>query len=251
MSRLFHVSDLHFGREDTAAIAWFAERVRAEQPDAVLITGDLTMRAHRHEFEAAAAWIGALGVPLTIEVGNHDLPYFNLWNRFVRPYARYERIERAIERPLDLADVAIVPLKTTARAQLRTNWSHGIVRGPRLREAVRTLNALPEPRVRIVTVHHPLLDKPGGNVEGRTRGGLAALHALSAAGTDVVLSGHVHDPFDIMWTDGPHPVRLIGAGTLSERIRSTPPSYNELVVEGLDIHVTVRTMDAPLAAPVA
>jgi len=187
MSRLFHVSDLHFGREDTAAIAWFAETVRAEQPDAVLITGDLTMRARAREFEAASAWIGALGVPLTIEVGNHDLPYFNLWNRFVRPYSRYDRIERAIERPLELADVAIVPLRTTARAQWRTNWSHGVVRGHRLRTTVKTLNAVPEPRVRIVTVHHPLIDKPGGHAEGRTRGGLEALHALSVAGADLVL----------------------------------------------------------------
>jgi len=45
MARLFHVSDLHFGREDKAAIRWFADLVRSEKPDAVVCTGDLTMRA--------------------------------------------------------------------------------------------------------------------------------------------------------------------------------------------------------------
>src|SRR3546814_4621833 len=75
MTRLFHISDLHFGLEDRAALGWFADCVRRERPDAVLITGDLTMRARSREFAAACDWIGALDVPVTVEVGNHDLPY--------------------------------------------------------------------------------------------------------------------------------------------------------------------------------
>ena len=74
MTRLFHISDLHFGLEDRVALDWFRECVRREQPDAVLITGDLTMRARSHEFAAACDWLEALAVPITVEVGNHDLP---------------------------------------------------------------------------------------------------------------------------------------------------------------------------------
>src|SRR3546814_10736633 len=66
MTRLFHISDLHFGLEDRAALGWFADCVRAERPDAVLITGDLTMRARSREFAAACDWIGALDVPVKI-----------------------------------------------------------------------------------------------------------------------------------------------------------------------------------------
>ena len=241
MSTLFHVADLHFGREDAAAVAWFAQVVRDERPDAVLITGDLTMRARSAEFAAAATWIDALGVPVTIEIGNHDLPYFNLWKRLTRPYARYQRLETSLEKLLDLPDVAVVPLKTTARAQLRLNWAHGYVTKRRVTTAVAALNAIPDGRVRIVTCHHPLYDKPGGIAEGRTRGGRAALFALSDAHADLVLSGHVHDPFDIVWTDGTHPVRMIGAGTLSERTRSTPPSFNMIQVDGRKVEVVVRT----------
>ena len=119
MTRLFHISDLHFGLEDRAALGWFRECVRREQPDAVLITGDLTMRARSHEFAAACDWIEALDVPVTVEVGNHDLPYFNPFARFFWPYRRIRRIERLVERELDFADLAVVPLKTTARAQWR------------------------------------------------------------------------------------------------------------------------------------
>ena len=115
---LFHLSDLHFGREDAAALDWVRAAIARERPDAVLITGDLTMRARRREFRACA-WISELGVPVTVEVGNHDLPYFNLLERFVRPYRRYRAIERLIERELDFPGFAVVPLKTTTRAQPR------------------------------------------------------------------------------------------------------------------------------------
>ena len=98
MTRLYHISDLHFGLEDRAALAWFADIVRREPPDAVLITGDLTMRARSREFAAACDWIGALGAPVTVEVGNHDLPYFNPVARFLYPYRRIRGIEALIDR---------------------------------------------------------------------------------------------------------------------------------------------------------
>jgi len=242
MSTLFHVSDLHFGAQDSAALSAFAARVHTERPDAVLITGDLTMRARHTEYAAATNWLAALGVPLSIEVGNHDLPYFNPWARFVQPYARYERLARSIEAHIDLPDVVIVPLRTTARAQLRLNWSQGQVRSKRLNAAVETLKSSGPDRIRIVTCHHPLSDKPGSHTEGRTRGGRAALALLAAAGADLVLSGHVHDPFDIVWTEGPRPIRMVGAGTLSERTRATPPSYNRIAIDGHDIDVAPQQL---------
>jgi hypothetical protein len=59
---------------------------------------------------------------------------------------------------------------------------------------------------------------------------------------DAVLSGHVHDPFDMTIDAGGHPIRIIGAGTLSERTRATPPSFNRLTWSadaGLDVAVQV------------
>ena len=57
-----------------------------------------------------------------------------------------------------------------------------------------------------------------------------------------MLSGHVHEPFDLIWRDGPSPVRLIGAGTLSVRTRREPASYNALTVEDGALSVTVRAL---------
>ena len=70
--KLFHISDIHFGLEDPAALAWVEDCIASERPDAVAITGDLTMRARHKEFIAACKWISSLDVPVTVEIGNHE-----------------------------------------------------------------------------------------------------------------------------------------------------------------------------------
>lgn len=242
MIRLFHVSDIHFGAQDDAALDWFASLVHAEQPDAVIMTGDLTMRARRHEFEAAAKWLEALNRPVTVEVGNHDLPYFNLWARFVTPYKRYKALERMIERPLEIKGVSVVPLKTTARFQARFNWSKGYVSGRALRKTLTEVAAVPKGNLILIAAHHPLIEA-GTRSSAKTRRGAEALAALSDAGAHAVLTGHVHDPFEVEQPTANGTIRLIGAGTLSERVRDTRPSFNEIRVgDGGAFEAVVRVM---------
>ena len=243
MIRLFHVSDVHFGAEDGAATAWFARTVKQEQPDAVIVTGDLTMRARHAEFAAATIWLDSFGCPVTVEVGNHDLPYFNPFARFLQPYARYGRLERMIERPLAIAGLAIVPLRTTARFQWRLNWSKGHVSAGELARTLAEMARVPAGATILVACHHPLIES-GTSGTAHTTGGAAALAALAKAGAAAVVTGHVHDPFDIAHRVGDHVVRLIGAGTLSERVRDSAASFNELRIAGGVIETRVRTMAA-------
>lgn len=241
--RLFHLSDIHFGLEDPRAIEWAALSIAGEAPAAVAITGDLTMRARRHEFAAACRWIQSLKAPVTVEVGNHDLPYFNLIERFTDPYKRFRSIEALIERKLDLGGLVIVPLKTTARAQWRTNWSKGWVTKAALAQTCAQIDALPAGTRVLVACHHPLVET-GTRGTALTRGGERALEALARRKVLAVLSGHVHDAFDLTHETKDGPVRMIGAGTLSKRIRSTPPSFNELTIEGREVRVRVRNLEA-------
>ncbi len=241
MTRIFHVSDVHFGTEDRTALAWFARTVAAERPDLVLLTGDLTAAARRSEFAAACAWLDSLPAAIRLEPGNHDLPVYRPLLRLIDPYARMRRVVARYHRPLDLPGVTLVSLKTTARAQLRRNWSLGRVGRSSLVAAMAALRLRDPATVALVACHHPLVEA-GTRTHGGTRGGVEALHCLAAAGADAVLTGHAHDPFDRLWNDGPRPVRLIGAGTLSERVRDTPPSFNLVTVEGGRIAVAVRTM---------
>lgn len=240
MLRLFHVSDVHFGREDQAAVRWFGDLVQAERPDAVICTGDLTMRARKAEFAAAADWLQSFGVPTTVEPGNHDLPYFNPLARLLDPYRRYRKVEALIERPLDLPGVLVVPLKTTARLQLqRLSW--GRVSRTGLKAALAMLAAKPAGAVAIVACHHPLI-RTGFEGHGDTQGGADALRLLAEAGADAVVSGHIHDAFDVAHDEDGRTVRLIGAGTLSKRVRSTPPGFNELRIDAGKLEVIPRVM---------
>jgi len=219
---------------------WFAGLVHTEKPDAVLCTGDLTMRARKSEFAAAAEWLGALGVPVTVEPGNHDLPYFNPLARLLDPYRRYRIVAAMLEKPLDLPGVMVVPLKTTARLQFR-NLSWGRVSRSGLKAALERLVEKPAATIALVICHHPLIQTRFSG-RGETRHGADALALLAEAGADAVLSGHVHDAFDVVYHEAGRVVRLIGAGTLSERLRTTPPSFNELRVGQGALEVIRRTM---------
>ena len=250
MIKLFHVSDVHFGAEDPAAIAWFARCVQAERPDAVIMTGDLTMRATKHEFDAGGKWLKSLGVPVTVEVGNHDLPYY--WDplrRLFAPYRRYASVEKMIERPLDIAGLTVVPLKTTARAQWRWNWSKGKVDRASLQRALRQIADAPAGNMIFVAGHHPLIEGPTTGT-ARTRGGSAALDRLADAGAHAVLSGHVHDAFDVVYERRGWKTRLIGAGTLSKRTRATPPAFNEIRIAGDTFETLVRTLSPEPKHPI-
>jgi len=239
---LFHLSDIHFGLEDGKALDWVRREIAERRPAAVAITGDLTMRARRREFAAACDWIRALDVPVTVEIGNHDMPYFNLVERFLAPYRRFHAIEGLVEREIDLPGLAIVPLKTAVRAQPRLNWSKGWVSRTALRNCLAAIDALPPGTKALVAVHHPLREV-GTKGTALTVNGTRALTELARRPVLAVLSGHVHDPFDIVEDTANGPVRMIGAGTLSRRLRSTPPSFNELTWDGEALAVRVRSLD--------
>lgn len=239
---LFHLSDIHFGLEDNRALDWVKREIAERQPDAVAITGDLTMRARHREFAAATAWIKSLEAAVTVEVGNHDLPYFNPVERFFDPYRRIRAISDKVEREIDLPGLAIVPLKTVRRWQPRLNWSKGWVTDAALERCLTALDTLPEGTQALVAVHHPLREV-GTQGTALTKHGHKALNELAQRPVIAVLSGHVHDAFDIMEETIHGRVRMIGAGTLSQRVRSTPPSFNELTWDGEKLEVRVRNLE--------
>ena len=224
--RLFHVSDVHFGVEDADALAWFADAVHEERPDAVICTGDLTQRATHAQFDAARMFFQKLDTPVTLEPGNHDMPYYNLWERFTQPYKRYGALADSVGTTLSYEHCVIVSLKTTVRIQPRFPWSDGYVHKDALAKTLAEISTLSnDGRYLIVTCHHPLLPALPDE-KNPTIGGDAAFVALAEAGVNAILTGHVHVPFDLTRASGNRSVRMVGAGTLSTRLRGAEPGYN-------------------------
>ena len=247
-TRLFHISDVHFGTEDSAALDVVVRAVQAEQPDALVCTGDLTQRAKHREFRAAAKWFAELGVPVVLEPGNHDMPYYNLIERFTDPYRRFRRLAHEVASAFETEDVVLVSLKSTVRAQPRFPWSDGIVTRWALDRTLARLEALrDDPRHVIVTAHHPLLGPPTA-ARNPTLGGRRAFAAIAKAGAEAILTGHVHHPFDEQRECEGQTMRTIGAGTLSTRLRhGAPPSYRVIeITRGEPIKAELRELEPTL-----
>ena len=243
-TRIFHMSDVHFGTEDRAALGVLEAAIASECPDVLVCTGDLTQRATHAQFAAAREWFDAIDVPVVIEPGNHDMPYYNLVERFADPYRRYRALAERIGGQRAFEDVVFVSLKTTVRAQRRFPWSDGVVTRSALRKTVARLEELAgDPRHVVVTAHHPLLGPPG-EAANPTIGGAVAFEALSRAGADAILSGHVHLPFDTIRKVNGQAARMIGAGTLSTRLRhGAPASYRAITCTiGQPIESELRTV---------
>lgn len=237
--RLFHVSDIHFGVEHSAAVAWFAEAVARERPDVVVCTGDLTQRATHEQFAAARDFFASLDTLVALAPGNHDMPYYNLWERFTQPYKRYGALRDAVESTIELQHCLLIPLKTTVRAQPRFPWSDGYVRKSALADTIRALrDCAGDGRYKFITAHHPLLPAQPES-KNPTIGGETAFAALVEAGADAVLTGHVHVPFDLERSHANRALRMIGAGTLSTRLRGAEPGYN-VVTYGPQAGVSVE-----------
>ncbi len=225
-TRLFHISDVHFGVEDRRALSAVKAAIAEERPDALICTGDLTQRAKHSEYAAAADWFGGFDLPVVLEPGNHDMPYYNLFERFTDPYRRYRNLKAKVGTAFESPDVVLVSLVSTVRAQPRFPWSDGFVRRRPLERTVAQLKLLAnDPRTKLVTCHHPLLG-PKSSATNPTIGGDAAFTAIAQSGAHAILSGHVHVPFDEVRTIAGAGARMIGAGTLSTRLRGgAPPSY--------------------------
>jgi len=200
--------------------------VRAQAPDHLAMTGDLSNIALTSEWRSALAWLDLSGVaPDAISVipGNHDayVPEVLATREFERLFAPYQTsdLDRdgeaayypfvQIREPLALVGVSsAVPtgdLGAWGRiGEAQLGRLEKILTAPELRELVR-----------VVLVHHPpVLHKDGEHRNLRDRAALAAV--LARAGAELVLHGHDHaDQRAELPGPGGAKIPIIGAGSAS------------------------------------
>ena len=81
MTRVAHLSDLHFGRHDPRVVEGLLRDLEDQRPDLVAVSGDLTQRAREREFDAGASFLRRLPCPWLAVPGNHDIPLFDVIRR--------------------------------------------------------------------------------------------------------------------------------------------------------------------------
>jgi 3',5'-cyclic AMP phosphodiesterase CpdA len=237
------LSDLHFGRHDELAAKLLVADLSRARPDVVVVTGDLTQRARHRQFAAARAFLERLPRPVIVIPGNHDVPLYDVVERFVGRLARYRRYICAELQPFFADDeIALLGLNTARSAA----FSNGRI-SYRQAAAIKSVFAeVPTNRLRILAIHHPLaVPVAAGDLRPVGRAAMAR-KALTEAGVRLVLSGHYHHAFsgDLPGGDlvSDRSILFVQAGTaISTRLRGEPNSYNLLHLEPNAVTCTVRS----------
>jgi 3',5'-cyclic AMP phosphodiesterase CpdA len=221
MSRtLLHLSDLHFGRVPPGMAETLVEVAHRIAPDVVVVSGDLTQRAKVAEFEQARAFLDLLPFPLVVIPGNHDVPLFNPYGRFVERLARFQRYITDDLAPEHVdAEVAVFGVNT-ARS---LTWKGGRINDRQVEHLRSRLCDLPMTVTRVIATHHPF---------GVAR---LAFDRWAGCGADLLLCGHLH----VAATEIAGRTVVVSAGTaISTRGRGEANSFNVVLISGRE-RVTV------------
>lgn len=241
MRTLVHLSDLHFGRIDPSLVEPLRRAVTQAQPDLIVISGDFTQRARRSQFAAARAFLDSLKMRTLVVPGNHDIPLFDIVERFAAPLTRYRQYISADLEPEHEDDEMIVIGVNTARA-LVFPLGEGRINDRQVDRIVERLSPLPAAVMRVIVTHHPF-DLPPGVHQRRLLGRSAiAMQRLASVNADLFLSGHLHishvshvaDRYEVAGHSG----LIVQAGTVSTRGRGEQPSFNVLRFQRPEIELT-------------
>jgi 3',5'-cyclic AMP phosphodiesterase CpdA len=239
---IVHLSDLHFGTVDESVRIGLEAAVRQAAPDLVVVSGDLTQRAKVREFVQARRFLDALTAPTLVVPGNHDVPLYDVFRRFLRPLTRYRRIVTDDLEPFYAdSEIAVAGLNTARSA----TFKNGRINERQLARLAERFAALAPGTTRIVVVHHPFghaATKDERDIVGRAA---LAVDAFSKSRIDIILAGHLHaahvgassERYDI---EG-YAALLIQAGTAtSTRRRGEANSFNVIRIARPHVELDCR-----------
>lgn len=216
MTRVLHLSDVHFGAVDERLVAPFLELAHKLRPDATVISGDLTQRARPGQFAAARAFVDRLPGPVLVVPGNHDTPLWNLPVRLFAPLSRYRRAMGAEVEPALALPGAVLQGVNTADPWV---WKAGRMTDTSAGRLAQAFAAAPAGAFRIAVMHHAPVPAADGTPSDMAAP-VAVLARLAAAGADLVLSGHTHMPHS-GWAETAAGVLFLQVGTaISTRLKT-------------------------------
>lgn len=242
MTRILHLSDLHFGKPAVPAqIEAIEDLIQSAKFDVVAISGDVSQRALSGEMQRARAFIrDARRVSEVIVVpGNHDVRWWMAPLGIGRRKEMYETYRTFIDP--DLESVVRVPgatfvgLNTAHGVAWHTlTWNYrdvsiiGDLREEQIEYAKRQFDASPPEDTRIIVMHHnPMkgeLSRRHGVVNTKR-----VLGAFARLGVDLVMCGHDHQEA-IHYVEHTRKGTVIStAGTVSNRSRGGRPSSLNII----------------------
>ena len=189
MRTIVHMSDLHFGRIEKRLLQPLIDTVARIAPHLIVVSGDLTQRARKRQFEQAREFLDALPAPRLVVPGNHDVPLYNVFARMLRPLANYRRyVSSELEPYFGDDEIAVLGINS-ARS---LTFKNGRINREQLDRVRARLAQLPETITRIVVTHHPLDLPHGGDDDDLVGRAHLAMETFAECRIDLLLSGHLH-----------------------------------------------------------
>ena len=188
LTRVLHLSDLHYGAGDDKAIERGAPvLIDRFQPELVIASGDLSHRGQPSQLADSARFLRSLGRPVLAIPGNHDIPY-TLPARFTRSFRAFEHEWETTEPTYSSPTLHVIGLNSVRP------WRHqsGGIRTHQLEHAEERLRAASADAYSIVVLHHHLVGAPWRSRKKPVARRNHVLGSLVAAGADLILAGHIH-----------------------------------------------------------
>ncbi|MDX1631706.1 MAG: metallophosphoesterase family protein [Thermoanaerobaculia bacterium] len=192
MITLLHISDLHFGPPFVPDVGdAVLEKAPTLEPDVLVVSGDFTQRAKEEQFAEAREFLDRLpDVPRVVVPGNHDVPLYRVFERFLRPRALYkEYISEELDQVLDLGEVVIVGLDSTSP---RRCISNGRIHLDQLEFCQRAFDRARPDAIRIVVSHHHFAPAPDYEKDQTMPKARRAMDRFVELGVHMILGGHLH-----------------------------------------------------------
>ncbi|MDQ2746570.1 MAG: metallophosphoesterase [Acidobacteriota bacterium] len=190
MRKIVHISDVHFGRIDYAVVKSLRGKIVEIAPDLIVVSGDLTQRAKSAEFVEAKEFLDSLPPPQIVVPGNHDVPMYNVFDRFLNPLEKYKKYITEDLEPFYADDEIAVAGINTARS---LTIKDGRINAEQIASVRRKMCGLPDEILKIIVTHHPFDLPENHTVESDiVENAASAMQAFADCGADVFLSGHLH-----------------------------------------------------------
>lgn len=195
-NKILHISDLHFGREKQEVLLALENKIKEIKPDIIIISGDLTQRAKKKEFMKVHRFLSNLNFPYFIIPGNHDLPVFNIFKRFINPWKRWKKfIQRDLESTFKNEKIAIYGLNSVRKMGVWFDFERGVISFTQKIKIKSFFENITDEKLKIVVAHHPFWLPDEQMFRDIIKGRDKAIEYFNEVGVDIILGGHIHLSF--------------------------------------------------------